>query len=105
MRRAPSRDLPPPTRRRRLERLENRSDVRALSRVLRSLGVEGWLVGGVVRDALLGIPGSEVDAAVAGDAEVVARALETAGGGRAVFLSRDRPGPRVFRVAGRRPLD
>ena len=27
------------------------------------------------------------------------------GFGRAVFLSRDRPGPRVFRVAGKRPLD
>ncbi|MET0620352.1 MAG: hypothetical protein ABW056_08725 [Thermoanaerobaculia bacterium] len=75
--------------------------------MIRELGLEAWLVGGAVRDAGLGLPiaDSEIDAAVSGDAEAVARALESAGAGRAVFLSRGRPGPRVFRVAGRRPLD
>jgi tRNA nucleotidyltransferase/poly(A) polymerase len=67
--------------------------------------VEAWLVGGAVRDALLGVGDSEIDAAISGDPEPVARALESAGAGRAVFLSRGRPGPRVFRVAGKRPVD
>ena len=99
MRREPSRDPVP------LARLRKRPEVRTLYRVLSELGIEGWLVGGVVRDAFLGIPDAEVDAGISGDAETVARALETAGAGRAVFLSRDRPGPRVFRLAGRRPID
>jgi tRNA nucleotidyltransferase (CCA-adding enzyme) len=69
--------------------------------------MEGWLVGGAVRDAILGIGDAEIDAAVLGDPEILARALEAAGLGRAVFLSRDRPGPRVYRVAhaGRHPVD
>ncbi len=46
---------------------------------------------------------SEVDAAVSGDARVLARAMESAGLGRAVPLSRT--APRVFRVAGRREVD
>jgi tRNA nucleotidyltransferase/poly(A) polymerase len=56
-------------------------------------------VGGALRDVLLGIPVGEIDAAVDGDPEPLARALEGAGRGRAVFLSKDRPGPRVFRLA------
>jgi tRNA nucleotidyltransferase/poly(A) polymerase len=88
-----------------LSRLRRRGEVRALSKVVRALGLEAWLVGGSVRDACLGIADAEIDAAVSGDAEAVARALESAGAGRAVFLSRGRPGPRVYRVAGRRPLD
>ena len=100
MRRSPSRDLSPM-----LLRLRRRGEVRSLARVIRELGLEAWLVGGAVRDAALRIADSEIDVAVSGNAEAVARALESAGVGRAVFLSRDRPGPRVFRVAGRRPLD
>jgi len=45
----------------------------------------------------------EVDAAVSADAEGIARALESAGFGRAVALSP--AGPRVFRVAGKREVD
>jgi tRNA nucleotidyltransferase (CCA-adding enzyme) len=44
-----------------------------------------------------------VDAVVSGDAEILARAMEGAGLGRAVPLSRS--APRVFRVAGRREVD
>ena len=62
-------------------------------------GRSAWIVGGALRDALLGIPVAEIDAAVDGDPEPLARALEAAGRGRAVFLSKDRPGPRVFRLA------
>ncbi len=86
-------------------RLRRRAEVRALARLARRDANPAWLVGGAVRDAALGLPIPEIDAAVAGDAEGIAEALQRAGLGTAVFLSRDRPGPRVFRVAGRRTLD
>ncbi len=88
-----------------LARLLRRREVRAFARVARNVGARAWLVGGAVRDACLGLPVPEIDAAIAGDAESAARALEAGGAGRAVFLSRERPGPRVYRVAGPRPLD
>jgi tRNA nucleotidyltransferase/poly(A) polymerase len=86
-------------------RLRRRPEVRVLARVARRHGIPAWLVGGAVRDAALGLPAPEVDVAVGRDAEGLARELEREGLGTAVFLSKDRPGPRVFRVAGRRPLD
>lgn len=88
-----------------LASLLRRREVRDFARVARRLGVEAWLVGGAVRDAWLGLPVPEIDAAIERDAEGAARELEAGGAGRAVFLSKDRPGPRVYRVAGRRPLD
>jgi tRNA nucleotidyltransferase/poly(A) polymerase len=91
----------------RIARLRRRPEVRVLARIAAGAGVDAWLVGGAVRDAALGLPQRilEVDAAVAHDAEGIAAELQRAGLGTAVFLSKDRPGPRVFRVAGRRPLD
>ncbi|HEY2798872.1 MAG TPA: hypothetical protein VGK26_13365 [Thermoanaerobaculia bacterium] len=86
-------------------RLRRRPEVRALARLTRRDANPAWLVGGAVRDAALGLPIPEIDAAVGRDAEGLAASLERAGFGTAVFLSRDRPGPRVFRVAGRRTLD
>ncbi len=100
MRRRPSRD---PSRD--LFRLRRRADVRALAAAASRARIEAWIVGGAVRDARLGLPVPDVDVAVSRDAEGLARALEEAGAGRAIFLSRDRPGPRVYRVAGRRTLD
>ncbi|HEV7501977.1 MAG TPA: hypothetical protein VGQ33_18310 [Vicinamibacteria bacterium] len=88
-----------------MARLRRRPEVRAVVRIARGHGIPAWLVGGAVRDAVLGLPVPEVDVAVDRDAEELARELERDGLGTAVFLSRDRPGPRVFRVAGRRPLD
>jgi tRNA nucleotidyltransferase/poly(A) polymerase len=85
--------------------LRRRPEVRTLARLARGRGNPAWIVGGAVRDAALGIRVPEVDVAVGRDAEGLALALEAAGVGKAVFLSRGRPGPRVFRVAGRRPLD
>jgi tRNA nucleotidyltransferase/poly(A) polymerase len=60
-------------------------------------------VGGAARDLLLARPVPEVDAAVSGDAEGIARAMESEGFGRAVALSP--AAPRVFRVAGKREED
>ena len=88
-----------------LRGLRRRAEVRALAHAARARGNGAWIVGGAVRDRLLGLPTPEIDVAVAGDAEALAADLERAGLGRAVFLSRGRPGPRVFRVAGKRPLD
>jgi tRNA nucleotidyltransferase/poly(A) polymerase len=85
--------------------LRRRPEVRSLALLARTQDNPAWIVGGAVRDAALGIPVPEIDVAVGRDAEGLARALEEAGLGTAVFLSRDRPGPRVYRVAGRRPID
>ena len=41
-------------------------------------GTEAWIVGGTVRDELLGRPITDVDLAVAGDPEPAARALARA---------------------------
>ena len=43
-------------------------------------GAEAWVVGGAVRDELLGRDVSDVDVAVAGDAKPLARALARASG-------------------------
>jgi tRNA nucleotidyltransferase/poly(A) polymerase len=88
-----------------LSMLRRRPEVAALARAARAHDGEAWIVGGALRDRLLGLPLPEIDAAVSGDAEAIAADLERGGHGRAVYLSRDRPGPRVFRVAGKRPLD
>jgi tRNA nucleotidyltransferase/poly(A) polymerase len=88
-----------------LRSLKRRPEIVALSRAAARRGVEAWIVGGALRDRLLGLPAAEVDVAVAGDVESIASELERDGIGRAVFLSRGRPGPRVFRIAARRPFD
>lgn len=57
-------------------RLESSEPVRRVREALASAGVEdAWVVGGTVRDALLGRPIADVDLAVRGDAGRVARAL------------------------------
>jgi tRNA nucleotidyltransferase/poly(A) polymerase len=88
-----------------IARLRRRPELRALSRLARRDGNPAWIVGGAVRDALLGLAVPEIDVAVTRDAEGLAKELEREGFGTAVFVSRDRPGPRVFRVAGEHPLD
>ena len=88
-----------------LRGLGRRGEVAALARAAAARGIDAWIVGGSLRDRLLGVPTPEIDIAVSRDAEGLAAELEREGLGRAVFLSRDRPGPRVFRVAGKRPLD
>lgn len=75
----------------------------ALARIASGLGERVWVVGGAARDLLLGRDVPEVDAAVSGNAEGIARAMESAGMGRAVLLSPS--APRVFRVAGKREVD
>jgi tRNA nucleotidyltransferase/poly(A) polymerase len=89
--------------RERLRRLRSRKEIVAAARQVRLAGMEAWIVGGAVRDALLARPVLDVDLAIAGDAEKLAQALERGGFGRCVPLSEE--SPRVYRVAGRRDLD
>ncbi len=90
---------------RKLQGLRRRIELVVLAHVASRRGLHAWIVGGALRDRLLGAEIPEIDVAVSRDAEGLARDLEAAGLGRAVFLSKDRPGPRVFRVAGPRPID
>lgn len=62
-----------------LDTLLQDGDVRRLFGVLRSGGAEGRLVGGCVRDALLGRPMTDIDVAVNRPPEVVHEILEGAG--------------------------
>ena len=50
-------------------------------------GEPAWLVGGAVRDRLLGRPTADFDVALAGDPEAAARAIARAAGGTAFELS------------------
>jgi poly(A) polymerase len=52
-----------------------------------ALGADAWLVGGTVRDELLGRPTRDVDLALAGDPEPAARAVARAVGGPVFPLS------------------
>jgi poly(A) polymerase len=54
---------------------------------LARIGPEAWLVGGAVRDRLLGRTTSDYDVVLAGDPEPVARALGRAAGGHVFGLS------------------
>ncbi|MBA2506763.1 MAG: HDIG domain-containing protein [Thermoleophilaceae bacterium] len=68
------------------ERLWREEPVKA---VCRALGETGgvWIVGGTLRDALIGRPVADVDLAVSGDAEQIARAVREEAGGAVFPLS------------------
>jgi tRNA nucleotidyltransferase (CCA-adding enzyme) len=83
--------------------LRRRRPIAALARLARERGIRVWLVGGAPRDRLLGRPGLDADFAVSRDAEGLALALEERGFGTAVPISESRP--RVYRAAGRTPID
>jgi putative nucleotidyltransferase with HDIG domain len=63
-------------------------------------GVEAWLVGGAVRDKLLGRATDDVDVAVAGDVAELAQALRREHGGAAFPLGEGYGGWRVMTAAG-----
>jgi poly(A) polymerase len=69
------------------ERLDAAAPVRDARAALAAAGTEAWVVGGAVRDALLGRPLVDVDLAVAGDPEPAARAIARALGGPRFRLS------------------
>jgi putative nucleotidyltransferase with HDIG domain len=73
-------------------------------RVIRAAVGEGagsaWVVGGAVRDAVLGRPIADVDLVVAGDPKPVARAVARAAGGPAFPLSEEFGAWRVIANAG-----
>ena len=71
------------------DRLDAAPAVRAVRAALAGAGAAeaAWLVGGTVRDALLGRPLTDVDVAVAGDPERAARAVAERVGGPAFPMS------------------
>jgi poly(A) polymerase len=78
------------------QRLSAAEPVRLLRDAFVSEGIEAWLVGGVVRDALLDRPLGDVDLAVAGDTDLAARAAARALGGPRFPLSEEFGGWRVL---------
>ena len=76
--------------------------VEALAAV-RSASASAWLVGGAVRDRLLGRATTDYDVAVDGDVRAVARAAAKAAGGHAFELSEGFGGWRVVPRRGRTP--
>ncbi len=70
----------------------------ALAAILRGQGVEGWLVGGTVRDREFGCYSPDIDLAVAGDAAGIAREVAAALGVPWFALSHEH---QAFRVVGR----
>ena len=67
----------------------------ALGKFVASRGLEAYLVGGVLRDSLLGRETGDVDVAVAADAQGVGRELASFLGGRSVPLDKTREITRV----------
>ena len=86
--------------RERIASLAQENDLAQVARIAAGRGERIWIVGGALRDLVLGREVPEVDVAVEGDAGAIAHEMEARGRGRAVLLSGDRK-PRVFRVAGR----
>ncbi|MDQ3588168.1 MAG: HD domain-containing protein [Actinomycetota bacterium] len=70
-----------------IERLAGAEPVSTVRKVLAREGVEAWLVGGTIRDALLGRPLHDLDLALDGDAAGAAGALADAVRGPAFKLS------------------
>ena len=64
-------------------------DARALTAPLAALTAPAWVVGGGLRDALLGRPVADLDVVTTGDPEAEARALGRAHGASRFQLSRD----------------
>lgn len=65
-----------------------RADLQLIASVAERRGIRAYLVGGPVRDALLGVPVEDVDVVVEGNAHALAMALAQETGGKAV-LHRD----------------
>jgi len=77
---------------------ESRALLRRLREVADATGVSVYLVGGAVRDALLGRPTADIDLAVAGDPHGYAEALARTLPGSLFPLDAER---RMYRVAAR----
>ncbi|MBA3943539.1 MAG: HDIG domain-containing protein [Herpetosiphonaceae bacterium] len=70
---------------------------------LERMGLHGWLVGGSVRDRLLGVANHDLDIAVDGDVMALGRAIAQATEGRFVVLDHVHPTARVVWTGKDRP--
>ena len=82
------------------ERVHASEPVRVIREALGQASGSAWVVGGAVRDAVLGRPIADVDLVVSGDPEPVARAVARAAGGPAFPLSEEFGAWRVIAAAG-----
>jgi poly(A) polymerase len=82
------------------ERVHASEPVRVVREALGEQAGSAWVVGGAVRDALLGRTIADVDLAVAGEPETAARAVASAAGGPAFPLSEEFGAWRVIAAAG-----
>jgi poly(A) polymerase len=69
------------------ERLHQSGPVRVVREALAAAGGSAWIVGGAVRDAMLGRPITDVDLVVDGEPQAAARAIAAAAGGPVFPLS------------------
>ena len=82
------------------QRLHDAEPVRLVREALGDATGAAWVVGGAVRDAILGRAITDVDIVTAGDSETAARAVRAAGGGPAFPLSEAFGAWRVIVKAG-----
>ena len=82
------------------QRLYESSPVRLVREALGERAASAWLVGGAVRDAILGRPITDVDLVTREEPESVARAIQAAAGGPAFPLSEEFGAWRVIAKAG-----
>ncbi len=80
------------------EQLRADADVTVLARLAAAEDIDAWLVGGCVRDALLGVAGNDVDVACAHGVRDLAYAFAAAVDGSCFSLDKQRG---YFRVVGR----
>ena len=82
------------------QRLHDSAPVRAVRDALGDAGGSVWVVGGAVRDAILGRPITDIDLVTTAAPESVARAVASAAGGPAFPLSEEFGAWRVIAAAG-----
>ncbi|MBM3934328.1 MAG: CCA tRNA nucleotidyltransferase [SAR202 cluster bacterium] len=63
---------------------------REISRLLHGMGAEAYIVGGAVRDLLMGRRPHDLDIAVRGDSRALAEAIAARFGGHAILMDRER---------------
>lgn len=71
------------------ERLQGSAPVRLVREAVGDVAGEAWVVGGAVRDAVLGRPITDVDLVVAGEPQAAASAIASAAGGPVFPLSEE----------------
>ncbi|MBI1921541.1 MAG: CCA tRNA nucleotidyltransferase [Geobacter sp.] len=83
-----------------LRRLLGEDRLRLLAGIAAEMGITAWLVGGGLRDVLLGRPSKDLDFALTGEAETLPRRFAEKIGGSFFWLDRERRQSRVVKREG-----